>query len=292
MTPLIFGEVLFDCFAGGERVLGGAPFNVAWHLAAFGADPLLVSCVGYDDEGQDILACMQGWQLRIDGMQLSETLPTGRVQITIDNNEPHYQIVKPVAWDAIDPARLPRLAALPFIYHGTLAMRSATSARAFVRLQQETAAPLFMDVNLRDPWWQADQVWHQLEQAHWIKLNADELQRLLPDERDEAARIARLLRLPRLHSLLLTRGAAGAECHAPGGQCWRVTPQPSARPFVDAVGAGDAFTSVFLLGLLHHWDTGLCLQRAQAFASAIVSIRGATTTDHGVYQPFRTDWGV
>ncbi len=30
----VFGEVLFDHFPDGRRVLGGAPFNVAWNLAA------------------------------------------------------------------------------------------------------------------------------------------------------------------------------------------------------------------------------------------------------------------
>ena len=46
--PAVFGEVLFDCFADGTRVLGGAPFNVAWHLQAFGEAPLFVSRVGDD----------------------------------------------------------------------------------------------------------------------------------------------------------------------------------------------------------------------------------------------------
>src|SRR5690606_9449258 len=109
MNPVIFGEVLFDCFASGERVLGGAPFNVAWHLAAFGADPLLVSCVGYDDEGQAILARMEQWQMQRAGVQITDVAPTGSVQVSIVDREPHYDIVKPAAWDLIDARRLPVL---------------------------------------------------------------------------------------------------------------------------------------------------------------------------------------
>ena len=35
----LFGEVLIDQFPEGQRILGGAPFNVAWHLQAFGQKP-------------------------------------------------------------------------------------------------------------------------------------------------------------------------------------------------------------------------------------------------------------
>ena len=44
--PVIFGEVLFDRFPDGSVVLGGAPFNVAWHLQAFGRAPLFISTGG------------------------------------------------------------------------------------------------------------------------------------------------------------------------------------------------------------------------------------------------------
>jgi hypothetical protein len=57
----IFGEVLFDCFPGGRRVLGGAPFNVAWHLRAFGAAPRLISAVGDDPQGEQVRRAMQDW---------------------------------------------------------------------------------------------------------------------------------------------------------------------------------------------------------------------------------------
>jgi fructokinase len=59
--PVIFGEVLFDCFPDGSQVLGGAPFNVAWHLQAFGAAPLLISRIGEDTLGQSIATAMQKW---------------------------------------------------------------------------------------------------------------------------------------------------------------------------------------------------------------------------------------
>ena len=63
-SPAIFGEVLFDCFEDGSRVLGGAPFNVAWHLQAFGCKPLLISRVGDDPMGKLIRETMLQWVCR------------------------------------------------------------------------------------------------------------------------------------------------------------------------------------------------------------------------------------
>jgi len=66
--PIVFGEALFDCF--GERELpGGAPLNVAWHLQALGWNPLLVSRIGADDQGQRITKRMQDWGMNTTGIQ-------------------------------------------------------------------------------------------------------------------------------------------------------------------------------------------------------------------------------
>lgn len=292
MQPLIFGEVLFDCFANGKRILGGAPFNVAWHLAAFGVQPLMVSCVGNDADGDTIRQRMQDWHMNQAGIQRTADYPTGTVQVTIEQNEPQYEIVKPAAWDFVAADALPAVATAPFIYHGTLALRHDVSRAAFQHLLQRTQAPLFMDVNLRNPWWQQDAVLNWMQQAAWIKLNRDELKRLLPTYATDAERVQYLLALPKLRYLLLTKGEAGAELHAVSGERWSVTPTPGVTAFVDAVGAGDAFTSIFLLGTLLQWHASVTLQRAQDFASAVVGIRGATTSDPQFYQPFRAEWGV
>ena len=81
--PVIFGEVLFDHFPDGSRVLGGAPFNVAWHLRGFGANPLVISAVGGDSEGREVLERMTSWDLATDGIQTDEEHPTGRVTASI-----------------------------------------------------------------------------------------------------------------------------------------------------------------------------------------------------------------
>ncbi|OQX46150.1 MAG: carbohydrate kinase, partial [Candidatus Sedimenticola endophacoides] len=101
IRPLIFGEVLFDDFPDGSRVLGGAPFNVAWNLQALGARPLLISRVGNDALGRSIREQMQHWGMDLSAMQLDSAHPTGTVEVRIDDGEPSYEIVAPCAYDFI-----------------------------------------------------------------------------------------------------------------------------------------------------------------------------------------------
>ena len=84
----IFGEVLFDRFPDGSSVLGGAPFNVAWHLQAFGQRPLFISRIGRDRLGDTIRSAMQSWQMDVLGLQQDEIYPTGTVQVAIEQGEP------------------------------------------------------------------------------------------------------------------------------------------------------------------------------------------------------------
>ena len=73
----IFGEVLFDHFPNGTRVLGGAPFNVAWHLQAFGQAPLLCSRIGNDPDGASITAAMREWDMDTRELQLDPVASAG-----------------------------------------------------------------------------------------------------------------------------------------------------------------------------------------------------------------------
>ncbi len=86
--PVIFGEVLFDRFPDGNSVLGGAPFNVAWHLQAFGARPLLISSVGDDELGAEIRQTMQDWGMDDSGLQTDAAHPTGTVEVSFNAGEP------------------------------------------------------------------------------------------------------------------------------------------------------------------------------------------------------------
>ena len=283
----VFGEVLFDHFPDGRRVLGGAPFNVAWNLAALGADPLLISRVGTDEEGDSVRNAMRVRGLDTSGLQIGPGERTGRVQVTIEDGEPAYDIVRPAAWDAIappDPA--PRCGLL---YHGSLALRSPASHRALETLRQGGPGTVFVDVNLRDPWWDRSAVLSLLEGAHWVKFNEAELDLLAAPGTDPESRARETIWRYGLQALLLTGGEAGARLFTADGQ--RLETRPAERvEVVDTVGAGDAFSSVTLLGILRGWPLQTVLDRAQALASAVVGQRGATVHDPAFYAPFADAW--
>ena len=287
--PVVFGEVLFDYFPDGSRVLGGAPFNVAWHLKAFGLDPLVISRVGDDSEGNEVREAMRGWNMDLSGLQKDDSRPTGAVRITIEDGEPGFDIISDQAYDHIDSALLPDPVGTHLLYHGSLALRSEVSRRALEDLRASSSAPTFMDVNLRPPWWEEETVTRLMRAATWVKLNEDELRRLLTAGDNLSEQAAVLQRDGGLALVVVTRGAEGALAYAADGELLIVRPS-TAKSVVDTVGAGDAFASVIMLGLSLGWQSRQTLERAQAFASAIVGIRGATISDPAFYRAFQVEW--
>jgi len=282
----LFGEVLFDCFPDGRRVLGGAPFNVAWHLQAFGESPRLVSRVGRDEAGEAVASAMADWGMDRRDLQRDETLPTGRVDVHLEDGEPSYDIVHPVAWDAIEPSVGEDGG---WLYHGSLALRDERSRGTLDQLAATCEARVFLDVNLRDPWWDAATVRERVAAAHWVKLNEDELDRLAPTGTDLAGRARALFDAARLTGLVVTRGAAGAlvlDQHGVAGE----SPAPERVAVVDTVGAGDAFSAVMILALRRGWPLEMALDRALDFAAAVCGLRGATTEDPAFYAPWTDAW--
>jgi len=283
----IFGEVLFDHLPDGRRVLGGAPFNVAWHLTAFGLAPHFISRVGSDAEGAEVRRAMGDWGMDTSGLQRDAALPTGCVRVSLDSGgEPDYDIADNCAYDAIET---PKAQPFSLLYHGTLAARHASSASALQHLRRVGHGAIFVDVNLRAPYWTREHVLDLVNGADWVKLNVDEL-RYLADRAgggDEGAR--RLLEKCRLRGLLVTYGGEGAQLLLADGSDIRVSPGRTGR-VVDTVGAGDAFAAVLLLGLVRQWPLGLTLERSQEFAGCIVQQRGATVGDRAFYVRFIDAW--
>lgn len=286
----IFGEVLFDHFPDGKQVLGGAPFNVAWHLQAFSQAPHFISRVGADAEGERIRRAMRDWGMDTTGLQTDTQLPTGRVSIHFKDGEPQYDIIAPCAYDAIEATpSVPTDCRL--LYHGSLALRDARSRQTIDQLIAGKPDTVFVDVNLRTPWWQREQVLASVRQADWVKLNDHELDLLHPTSTAGATQATTFLADYQLQGMVLTHGAAGAEIITPAGERFKTRP-PANTPVVDTVGAGDAFASIVILGLGNGWPLPLTLQRAQGFAAKLVGQRGATVADPAFYRSFIDDWHI
>ena len=131
--PIIFGEVLFDQFPDGSVVLGGAPFNVAWHLQALGIAPLFVSRVGKDELGSQVRGKMQDWGMNLSTLQDDIHYPTGTVRIEFNSGEPVFEILSHQAYDFIDEEQLPTSSNQSVVYHGSLALRHSVTRVSLAR---------------------------------------------------------------------------------------------------------------------------------------------------------------
>ena len=288
--PVIFGEVLFDCFPEGESILGGAPFNVAWHCQAFGLQPLLISRIGDDLLGEKVITAMRDWGMKTEGMQIDSEHATGRVNVSFHDNEPSYEIIEDSAWDFMDSHVLPELDKNSILYHGTLALRNPVSAQCLEKIKHSTSSSIFVDVNLRSPWWDISKVYNFIQNSQWLKINADELNILSPEKDSSKHKAQSLLEKLQLDLIVVTQGALGAFALTPK-DTFQVRPEKTIN-IVDTVGAGDAFTSVLLLGLHKLWPFNTTIKRAQQFASQVVGLRGATTQNKDFYEPFIKDWSL
>ena len=284
---LLFGEVLFDIFEDGEHVLGGAPFNVAWHLKGLGLHPFMVSRLGHDDLAQQVLRAMQSWQMETQGLQQDTQHATGCVQVSVNQQGiPHFDIIDQVAYDFIQiPDSLPARK-IDLLYHGSLALRHATSHNSLFTLRKKLDCPVFIDLNIRQPWWDSSTLPELLTSATWLKLNDEELASLFAiDEPDNRARLQEAAQQLRhqyqLDAVIVTCGTKGA---------FIVTEQDiyTAAPvivdtIVDTVGAGDSFSAIVIKGLLANWDYPTILQHATAFAARVCQLKGAITMDTDFY---------
>lgn len=295
-TILLFGEILADMFPDGS-VLGGAPFNVARHLAAFGQNPVLVSRIGRDALGDEILAAMDAGGMSRAGLQIDASRPTGRVAVHMEDREHRFEILPEQAYDFIDAgqARAAAQACAPsMIYFGTLSQRGEESRRALEAVLDAAQCPRFVDINLREPWYTEEAVRFSLHQADILKLNAEELTTiahllgLAATEPED--RVLALMRDFSIVRVIVTCGEEGAWLVEEGGEWTATTYENRQVEVVDTVGAGDAFAAVSMLGILSGWPMHRTLNRAEAFARAICGIRGAVPADDGFYGPFLEEW--
>jgi len=290
-APIIFGEVLYDCFPDGNVVLGGAPFNVAWHCQAFGLNPLFISRIGNDEKGEQIKDAMRSWGMTLEGLQIDDKNPTGIVDVTFSNGEPGYDIVSDSAWDFIDFQQLPELDEDAVLYHGSLALRNTVSAKTLHDIKEKTRAPVFVDINLRAPWWDSASINNILSGCRWLKLNEEELALIITEGETLEDKMKALLSLVALERIVVTLGEKGVLVAESNGACHAYSPEIT-TDVVDTVGAGDSFSSVLLLGLYKNWSLDITLQRALQFASAVVGIQGATIDDKAFYKPFIDEWAA
>ena len=280
--PLIvgLGEILWDLLPSGKQ-LGGAPANFAYHAQALGGESLVVSAVGKDELGREILGRLDALALNAMHVAVDGCHPTGTVTVALDRaGTPAYTIHEHVAWDFIPQA--PQLLALAAetdaVCFGSLAQRSPVSRatiHAFLRATPAAALRIF-DINLRQSFYSREVIDASLRLSNVLKLNHEELPRaaqLLAIAGDEMDVLRELSARYGLRLVALTRGARGSILYTQEGVSGHAG---FPAEVVDTVGAGDAFAAALALGLLRGHDLERINADANRVAAYVCSQPGAT----------------
>jgi fructokinase len=277
MTQAIcFGEVLWDLLPEGAKP-GGAPMNVAYHLNRLSKKAALISKIGDDEPGKDLINFMQQHRVPTSLLQQDKTMPTGTVRVIPGTGgDVSYDIVKPVAYDYIDfnaETKAAVSAASHFIF-GSLAARSAHSRDSLFELIA-SAQTKVLDINLRPPHYEQTLLEQLLQKADILKLNVDELEIIsgwhadISAFRDQVRLLGDRYEIPQI---VVTRGASGA-CYFDGESFFE---HPGFRVIVkDTVGCGDAFLAGFLSPLIDDRGPEDCLDFASRLGAFVATQEGA-----------------
>jgi fructokinase len=257
---------------------GGAPFNVAVHLHQLGVPAQLISRVGDDELGTELVDFVASKGLGTDYVQLGKTHLTGVVKANVDDaNEVTYKIVHPVAWDYVqyDPALDALVEQADMFVFGSLAARSPATRETLYRLLERAKFKVF-DVNMRPPHYTREVVKYLLGKANLVKMNHHELAEIMswfgaPMEPGEAMQW--LASRFDLQAVCVTCGADGALLWANN----RLSRAPGVRVEVkDTIGSGDSFLAALLKGWLAGQEPGECLRFACATGALVATHLGAT----------------
>ena len=295
--PLVIGvgELLWDLLPAGKQ-LGGAPANFAYHAHALGAEARVVSRVGNDALGREILARLRGLGLPTGGLTMDPTAPTGTVSVTLDaHGRPTFTIREQVAWDLMEAGDsvLREAAQADAICFGTLGQRhpvARQAIRAVLTAAPPTALRIF-DINLRQRFWSRELIVESLGLAEVFKLNDEELPivaELLRLDGDESNQLKQLAARFALQAVALTKGANGSVLFVNG----QVVSRPGSKlTVVDTVGAGDSYTAALALGMLAGQGPEEMVEFAHRVADYVCTQPGATPpmpSELREHKPLRT----
>jgi len=274
---ICFGEILWDNLPGG-RMAGGAPMNVAYHLNRVGAESKLISRVGEDKAGAELVAFCSKMGLPAELIQFDEIHATSEVIAKInDDHEVTYDILSDVAWDFIEhyPKHNTMAGHADAFVFGSLAARNTVSRETLLQILESARYKVF-DINLRAPHYTKEILQMLLARTNLLKLNSQELV-LLTDwfyqkNATEADCLSYLQQTFHIDGIILTKGSQGASYHTAEkvfeGKAYNIT-------VADTVGAGDSFLAAFLYKKITGSTPAEALDYALAMGAFIAAQTGA-----------------
>lgn len=271
-----FGEVLWDILPSGA-VPGGAPMNVAYHLHKQQKNPALITSIGIDEKGEQLVKTFSDYGICTDFFQVDYEHETGKVFADPnEHNEVVYDIVKPVAWDYIkwedDFENL--VSNANYFVFGSLASRNNVSKKTLFQLL-EYAENKVLDINLRAPHFNRRIVEELLSKADFLKLNLAELELItgwFSKHTSIEDRVRSITDKFKIQNMVVTMGGDGAVLYYNGNEYlqkgYRVD-------VVDTVGSGDAFLAGLLARLLDNASPVNALEFASGLGAFIATQKGA-----------------
>ena len=272
-----FGEVLWDMLPTGRK-LGGAPLNVALRIQSLGNKSIIISSIGKDQDGKDIIRHIQKRSAGTDHLQVSNKFETSKVLVTLnDDGSATYEIKKPCAWDDIlllDKDKKAVRDSDAFIF-GSLSARMETSRETLFSLIKESKFNVF-DINLRTPHYQQNTLECLMQKADFIKLNDEEIEEIRQTMGSGTQSIEKniifLSEKTNTQLICVTLGEKGAVLFEKGkfyyNHGYKVI-------VADTVGSGDSFLAAIINQILNKVDAQKSLDFASATGAIVASKHGA-----------------
>ncbi|MFZ0597421.1 MAG: carbohydrate kinase [Flavobacterium sp.] len=277
LKAVAYGEVLWDVFDN-EKKIGGAPLNVALRMKTLGCDVAMISCVGNDKDGEDIIDHVKKLGLETDVIMQSKEYPTGLVEVTLDKKgSASYIINYPSAWDKIvlnDQAKNMVKDADVLIY-GSLVCRDKVSRKSLEELLETNVYKVF-DVNLRKPNYTYEILDKLMQSADFIKFNDDELLEIASALKSPFTtledNIHFIIKNTKATGICVTKGKHGALLFWEG-KLYENKGYPI--KVADTVGAGDSFLAALTTSLLTGKDPRTAIDFACAIGALVAQSPGA-----------------
>jgi fructokinase len=277
LNVVAFGEVLWDVFPTHKKI-GGAPLNVALRMSSLGAKTAIISSVGADENGNEIISFMKGKNESTDLIQIGDDYKTGVVNVMInEKGNASYDISYPSSWDKIllTPQMEEKVSESDVFVFGSLICRDEISRSTLFSLLPKAKYKVF-DANLRAPYYTAEVLNELMLKADFIKLNDEELweisKNLDSPYNSFEQNIKFIAEKTNTKQVCVTKGAFGAVLYSNdkfyynSGYFIKV---------VDTVGAGDSFLATLIVRLLKGKSPQKSLNYACAVGALVAGQEGA-----------------
>jgi len=273
------GELLWDVLPEGKK-LGGAPCNFVYHAQKQGAVGVVLSAIGDDTNGKEILEILKAKKISAELIQVNKK-PTSTVDIALNaEGVPEYTIHQDVAWDfmVLNDDTLKAVSESDIICFGSLAQRNSTSRKTIEKILNHSRPEtlLVYDINLRQDFYSKEIIERSLQLCNVLKLNEDELpvvcELLEVKAKSEDGQILELIKAYNLKLVAYTKGSEGSLLMTSSEKSYLPTPKVKVK---DTVGAGDSFTATMIVGFANGKPLKELHQKAVKISAFVCTQDGA-----------------